>query len=266
MAQLRTQGERGQDRRFEAVGDIITLRGGTRVDLAGDTVPGTGAEYICLSASHSYTSDNYGSGGTEGDGYAYSGRYILMPSSAPLVPELKTPRADVKGPQTAVVVGDGEIDCDEYGRILVQFHWDLDADYSMRCRVSQSWAGNGWGGMVIPRIGMEVVVEFLDGDPDKPLVTGCVYNGAKDRPYDLPAHKTKSVLRSDSHKSSGHNEISFEDATSKELMFFHAQKDQTSHILNHRAARVEESSIDSVGNNKLVSTLPPFASVASVSR
>ncbi|MBL3587585.1 type VI secretion system tip protein VgrG, partial [Rhodovulum sulfidophilum] len=163
-------------------------------------------------------------------------------------------RADVRGPQAATVVGEGEIDCDEYGRILVRFHWDLDEAWSMRCRVSQSWAGAGWGGMVIPRIGMEVVVEFLDGDPDKPLVTGCVYNGTHDRPYVLPAHKTKSVLRSDSHKSTGHNEISFEDATGEEVMFLHAQKDQMTRILNNRGARIENSSVETVGNNRLVST------------
>ncbi|WP_330647170.1 type VI secretion system tip protein TssI/VgrG (plasmid) [Thioclava litoralis] len=261
VAQLRTQGERGQDRRYEAVGDIITLRGGTRVDLAGDTVPGIGEEYICLSASHSYTSDNYGSGGTEGDGYAYSGRYILMPSSAPLVPELKTPRADVKGPQTAVVVGDGEIDCDEYGRILVQFHWDLDADYSMRCRVSQSWAGNGWGGMVIPRIGMEVVVEFLDGDPDKPLVTGCVYNGKNAVPYDLPANKTVSTFKSDTHQGSGYNEFRFEDEKDREEVFMHAQKDHNtiiendeSHSIGHdRSKTVGNDQSESIGHDKTIS-------------
>ncbi|PTW34415.1 type VI secretion system Vgr family protein, partial [Rhodovulum kholense] len=255
VAELRAQGERGQDRRFEAEGDIVALGAGLRVTLSGDPVPGTGGEYMCLSARHSYTADNYGSGGSDdGDGRAYDGQYVLMPVEAPLLPEQKTARADVRGPQTATVVGEGEIDCDEYGRILVRFHWDLDEAWSMRCRVSQSWAGAGWGGMVIPRIGMEVVVEFLDGDPDKPLVTGCVYNGTHDRPYVLPAHKTKSVLRSDSHKSTGHNEISFEDATGEEVMFLHAQKDQMTRILNNRGARIENSSVETVGNNRLVST------------
>ncbi|RAP39271.1 type IV secretion protein Rhs, partial [Rhodovulum viride] len=191
VAELRAQGERGQDRRYEAEGDIVALGAGLRVTLSGDPVPGTGGEYLCLSARHSYTADNYGSGGSDdGDGRAYDGQYVLMPVEAPLLPEQKTARADVRGPQTATVVGEGEIDCDEYGRILVRFHWDLDEAWSMRCRVSQSWAGAGWGGMVIPRIGMEVVVEFLDGDPDKPLVTGCVYNGRNRVPYDLPANKT----------------------------------------------------------------------------
>ncbi len=177
VARLRTEAERGQDSRFEAEGDVAELGAGGCVTLSGDAVPGLGAEYLCLGATHSYTSDNYGTGGHGDDGFAYTGHYVLIPVEAPMLPERKTARADVRGPQTAVVVGEGEIDCDEFGRILLRFHWDLDGAWSMRCRVAQNWSGNGWGGMVIPRVGMEVLVEFLDGDPDKPLVTGCVYNG-----------------------------------------------------------------------------------------
>jgi len=251
VAQLRTQAERGQDSRYEAEGDVLALGAGGRVTLAGDPVPGTGAEYLCLVATHSYTSDNYGTGGTQGDDLAYRGRYVLMPDTAPMVPERKTPRADVRGPQTAMVVGaEGEeIDCDEYGRILVRFHWDLENAYSMRCRVSQNWGGAGWGGMVIPRVGMEVVVEFLDGDPDQPLVTGCVYNGRNGAPYALPAHKTKSVFRSDTHKGEGFNEISLEDAKGAELFFQHAQKDKSTRVLNDDLTRIDRHCVTSVGRN-----------------
>ena len=249
VAGLRMEGERGQDRRYAASGDIPALGGGVRVTLSGDTVPGRGEEFICLSARHSYVSDSYGSGGSASDGYAYSGVYVLMPSTAPLKPELKTPRALVQGPQTAVVVGEGEIDCDDYGRILVRFHWDLASAYSMRCRVSQSWAGDGWGGMIIPRIGMEVVVEFLEGDPDKPLVTGCVYNGSKDRPYPLPEHKTKAVWRSKTHQGRGFNEISFEDEIGRENIALHAQKDMTLKVLNNRMSRLDNDDVTSVGRN-----------------
>jgi type VI secretion system secreted protein VgrG len=252
VARLRTDSERGQDRRCEAVGDVAELGAGLRVTLGGETVPGLGEEFICLSATHSYVSDSYGSGAQDSDEYSYSGRYILLPVTAPLLPERKTARADVKGPQTAVVVGEGEIDCDEYGRILVRFHWDLAKANSMRCRVSQNWAGNGWGGMVIPRIGMEVLVEFLDGDPDQPLVTGCVYNGRNKVPYPLPANKTKSVFRSDSHQSDGFNELTFEDATGAENISFHAQKDMTLKVLNNHAKRVDNDDVESVGNNKSI--------------
>ncbi|MCE8456948.1 type VI secretion system Vgr family protein [Rhodovulum sulfidophilum] len=251
VAELRAAGERGQDRRFEAEGDIVGLGAGLRVTLSGDPVPGTGGEYMCLSARHSYTADNYGSGGSDdGDGRAYDGQYVLMPVEAPLLPEQKTARADVRGPQTATVVGEGEIDCDEYGRILVRFHWDLDEAWSMRCRVSQSWAGAGWGGMVIPRIGMEVVVEFLDGDPDKPLVTGCVYNGRNPVPYDLPANKTVSTFKSDTHQGAGYNEFRFEDEKDREEVFMHAQKDHNTIIENDESHSIGHDRSKSVGNDQ----------------
>jgi type VI secretion system secreted protein VgrG len=252
VAQLRTEAGRGQDRRFEAEGDVLSLSAGARVTLAGDTVPGTGADYLCLVATHSYTSDNYGSGGTQGDDLAYRGHYVLMPDTAPMLPERKTPLADVRGPQTAVVVGEGEIDCDEYGRILVRFHWDLDGAHSMRCRVSQSWAGNGWGGMVIPRIGMEVVVEFLDGDPDQPLVTGCVYNGRKKVPYELPKHKTRSTFKTDTHQGKGFNELRFEDEKGREEIYIHAQKDRNEKTLHNHTERIDNNWVQSVGRNKVI--------------
>ena len=252
MAQLRAEAERGQDKRFEAEGDVLSLGAGGRVTLAGDPVMGSGAQYLCLVATHSYTSDNYGSGGQLGDDLAYRGRYVLMPETAPMLPERKTARADVRGPQTAVVVGEGEIDCDEFGRILVKFHWDLASAHSMRCRVSQSWAGDGWGGMVIPRIGMQVVVEFLDGDPDQPLVTGCVYNGRNKVPYDLPAHKTRSTFKTKTHKGGGFNELRFEDEKGKEEIFVHAEKDMNIEVQNDRSKRVERHQHEIIGADKSI--------------
>jgi type VI secretion system secreted protein VgrG len=252
VARMRTEGERGQDRRYEATGDIAGLAAGHRVVLGGDTVPGTGEEFLCLTATHSYASNSYGSTSAVSQGPAYVGRYVLMPASAPLVPEQKTTRADVKGPQTAVVVGEGEIDCDEYGRILVKFHWDLASAHSMRCRVSQNWAGNGWGGMIIPRIGMEVVVEFLDGDPDQPLVTGCVYNGRNKVPYALPANKTRSTFKTDTHQGSGFNEVRFEDEKSREEIYIHAQKDRNEKTLHDHSERIDNNWVQSVGHNKSI--------------
>jgi type VI secretion system secreted protein VgrG len=250
VARLRTAGERGQDRRYEAEGDVAALGAGVRVTLSGDSVPGLGEEFLCLVASHSYTSDGYGSGTATSDGYAYTGRYVLLPATAPMLPERKTPRADVKGPQTAVVVGDGEIDCDEYGRILVRFHWDLANANSMRCRVSQNWAGAGWGGMVIPRIGMEVVVEFLDGDPDQPLVTGCVYNGKNQVPYPLPQNKTVSTFKTQTHQGAGYNELRFEDEKDREEVFMHAQKDHNTVIENDENHSIGHDRSKSVGNDQ----------------
>ena len=252
VAGLRTSQEHGADRRNRATGDCVSLRAGLRVTLAGDKVPGTGESYLCLSASHHFVSEAYGSGGQGSDGYSFTGSYTFMPDTAPMAPPRRTTVPVVHGPQTAMVVGEVEIDCDEYGRILVRFHWDLDAAHSMRCRVSQNWAGAGWGGMVIPRIGMEVVVEFLEGDPDKPIVVGNVFNGKNDAPYPLPAHKTKAVWRSNTHQGQGFNEISFEDQAGQENIAIHAQKDQTLKVLHNRMKRVDNDQVESVGRNKSI--------------
>ncbi|MBL8562065.1 MAG: hypothetical protein JNN06_07265, partial [Gemmobacter sp.] len=109
---------------------------------------------------------------------------------------------------------------------------------------------NGWGGMVIPRIGMEVVVEFLDGDPDQPLVTGCVYNAANMPPYDLPANKTRSTFKTKTHQGRGFNELRFEDEKGKEEIFVHGQKDRNTKIENNQSERVNVNKVESVGHNK----------------
>jgi type VI secretion system secreted protein VgrG len=249
---LRTDQERGQDQRQRAVGDCVSLGAGMLVSLSGNaTAVSDGETYLCLTATHSYQSEEYVTGEASGE-RTFSGSYVLMPKTTPLAPQRKTPKPAVQGPQTAVVVGEGEIDCDEYGRILVHFHWDLDKRYSMRCRVSQNWAGKGWGGMVIPRIGMEVVVEFLEGDPDKPLVTGCVYNGRNGTPYPLPADKTKSVFKTDTHKGGGFNELTFEDERDQEKIYMHGQKDHEIDILNDRSKSIGRDQSEVIGRDKTI--------------
>ncbi len=136
-----------------------------------------------------------------------------------------------------------EIHTDEHGRIKVQFHWDREGqgDDKSSCwiRVSQAWAGPGWGALYLPRIGQEVVVEFLEGDPDRPLVTGSVYNGHNPPPLDLPGEKTKSTLRSNSSPGGGgFNELRFEDAAGEEEIFLHAQKDFNIVVENDKTQQV----------------------------
>ena len=253
VVKLRTLQERSNDHFHSAVGDVISLNAGFRVTVGGQQVPGIlGEEFLCARVDYSFRSQAYGSGDSGDDGYAYTASYIMTPVTEPFEPELITPRPIVHGPQTAAVVGDGEIDCDEYGRIKVHFHWDRDKAYSMRCRVSQNWAGKGWGGMIIPRIGMEVVVEFLEGDPDQPLVTGCVYNGKNDPPYALPANKTNSVFKTDTHQGSGFNELTFEDEKDQEKIYMHGQKDQEIHIENNREKRVDNDQFETVGRDKSI--------------
>ena len=160
-----------------------------------------------------------------------------------------TPKPSIAGPQTAIIVGPSgeEVYTDEYGRVKVQFHWDRhgQADENSSCwiRVAQVWAGKRWGAMYIPRIGQEVIVEFLEGDPDQPIITGRVYNGQAMPPYALPANKTMSTLKSDSSKGGqGFNEIRFEDNKGSEQLFIHAEKNED--------IRVKNDCLEWVGNER----------------
>ena len=253
VVERRVQEEKGQGPRISAKGNVLALGVGNLVQLAGDLLPGqTNETFVCLKARHALRGQAYGTQRQATDEEDYTGDFVLMPDKAPMRPQRRTRVPKIQGPQTATVVGEGEIDCDRYGRILVHFPWDLDAAISMRCRVSQNWASKGWGGMVIPRIGMEVLVEFLDGDPDKPIVVGCIYNGQNDPPYDLPEHKTKSVFRTDTHKGEGYNELMFEDEKDKELIYMKGQKDQQITIANDRGKDIGRDQFETVGRDKTI--------------
>lgn len=177
--------------------------------------------------------------------------------------ERLTPRPVVGGPQTAVVVGpDGdEIHTDKYGRIKVQFHWEqfappADAGARMkRCwaRVSQGWAGKNWGAFFLPRIGQEVIVDFIEGDPDRPLVTGSVYNASLMPPYALPANAALSTLKSNSTKGGGgYNEVRFDDTKGSEQLFFHAEKDHETWIKNDALTNVANDRHLKIGGSEYV--------------
>jgi type VI secretion system secreted protein VgrG len=173
--------------------------------------------------------------------FRYANRFEAIPASVPFRPQRAHAKPSVKGTQTAIVTGPAgeEIYVDKYGRIKVHFHWDrlqpYDEKSSCWVRVSQSWAGGAWGWMTIPRIGQEVVVSFQEGDPDRPLVTGRVYNEAQQVPYKLPDHQTISTWRSRSSKGGGatnFNEIRMEDLKGKEQLFVHAEKDRDDRTKN----------------------------------
>ena len=242
LAERRLAAYAAQRAGFETAGNVLSLAAGMKVTLTGHQDSGLNKDYIALRCSHRYTSDGYRSGG--GDGGGYEGRYTLVRQDAPLAPARKTPRGVVNGPQTAVVIdgnhGDTDISCDKYGRIKVMFHWDKPGQAgSMWCRVSQSWAGNKWGAIHIPRIGMEVVVEFLEGDPDRPLVTGAVYNKDNMPPFDLPGKKTISGIKSRSVGASGYNSFTFEDDGGNEVIDMHAQKDLKVLVENEETREVK---------------------------
>ncbi|NAT78297.1 type VI secretion system tip protein VgrG [Dickeya dadantii] len=163
----------------------------------------------------------------------------------------------VDGPQIATVVGPAgeEIYCDQYGRIKLQFPWDRygasDDQSSCWVRVSQGWAGGQYGLIAIPRIGHEVVVSFLEGDPDQPIVTGRTFHATNPSPYPLPASKTRTSLRTSTHKGAGFNELRFEDQAGQEEVFIHAQKDMNTVVLNNRSTGVGGDHAENVGRDQV---------------
>ncbi|AQU81417.1 MULTISPECIES: type VI secretion system Vgr family protein [unclassified Halomonas] len=186
----------------------------------------------------------------------YHNHVTLIPGDSPWR-ATPNPKPRVDGPQVAFVVGpEGEeIHCDEHGRVKVQFPWDryAEPDDTASCwvRVAQGWAGGGYGSMAIPRVGHEVIVEFLEGDPDQPLITGRTYHASNIPPYPLPEHKTRTVLRTQSHKAEGFNELRFEDEAGEEQIWLHAQKDLELLTLNDRIEEVRNDSFLHVNNDRI---------------
>ncbi len=220
-----------------------------------------GKGYAITAIEHAGQDRSYLGGGGEG----YGNTFTCIPDSVVFRPARLTPRPVVQGPQPAVVVGpkNEEIYTDKYGRVKVQFFWDREGkkneNSSCWLRVAQGWAGKSWGMFFLPRIGQEVLVDFLEGDPDRPIVTGCVYNAEQMPPYELPKYQSQSVLKTRSTKggtAENFNELRFEDKKGSEDVYFHAEKDfhrvvendddlkvghdQTIEIKNKRTATVKE--------------------------
>ena len=186
----------------------------------------------------------------------YNNSFFVIPAHRQWKPT-PNPKPRVDGPQIATVVGPAgeEIFCDEHGRVKVHFPWDrynVNEDETCSCwiRVSQGWAGGQYGIIAIPRIGHEVIVSFLEGDPDQPIITGRTYHARNQAPYVLPAHKTMTVLRTDTHKGEGFNELRFEDEADKEEIFVHAQKNMDIKVRNSKNERVDYNRTTSIGNNE----------------
>src|SRR6185312_3071394 len=204
--------------------------------------------YAVVSAAHSaQLTGDYRSGEVH---FEYENTFTCIPFAIPFRPLMTTPRPVVQGTQTAVVVGPPgeEIFVDKYGRVKVQFHWDRDsqanADSSCWIRVAQSSSGIRWGAAFWPRIGHEVVVDFLEGDPDQPIIVGSVYNATEMPPYKLPDEKTKTVIfKSNSSKGGGgFNEFRVEDKKGKEQIFINAERNQDIRIRNDRYETVGNES------------------------
>ena len=249
IAQAWRDMERSNDNHFNAEGECVTCFPGALVTLEDKSESGFDGEYLALRCVHRYANQAYRSGAGTSE-IPYEGKYEFVKSDKTYAPPRLTPKAVVQGPQTAKVVGEGEIDVDEYGRILVRFHWDQEQDQSRRCRVAQVWAGKQWGGIYTPRVGMEALVQFLEGDPDQPLVVGCVYNDKHMPPYALPGDKSISGVKSNSTPGgNGFNEFIFDDKDGSELVRLHAQKDLESVVENDELRNVKKDRKTEIGQN-----------------
>lgn len=202
-------------------------------------------EYLLVSTNFDIT--NNAPDSTAGAGQAeFHCNFRAIPSTVSFRPLRASPVPIVQGPQTAIVVGPAgeEICVDEYGRVKVQFHWDRynNADDKSSCwvRVSQPWAGNTWGGLFLPRVGHEVIVDFLEGDPDRPIITGRAYNASSMPPWQLPAGKTRSGIKTRTYKgsSSNFNELSFNDEKGNEEVYIHAERNKNIYIKANRSEYV----------------------------
>jgi type VI secretion system secreted protein VgrG len=213
---------------------------GYRFDLLEHYRQDMNKSYVLTEVQHvASAGESYATEVDSGAGESYSNHFTCIPHRVLYRPPRITPRPVVQGPQTAVVVGKvgEEIWTDKYGRVKVQFHWDREgkANENSSCwiRVSQNWAGKRWGAMFIPRIGQEVIVDFLEGDPDQPIITGRVYNAEEMPPYELPTEQTKSTIKTLSSKGGGgFNEVRFEDKKGEEQLFIHAEKNLDNRVKN----------------------------------
>ncbi len=251
----------------EFSGNARGLGSGHLFSLTGFSRRDQNREYLILAARYYITQERLESGGSAASAQ-FDSSLTCIDAQQSFRPLANTHRPIVKGPQTALVVGPKgeEIWTDQYGRVKVHFYWDRhdqsNENSSCWIRVSQSWAGKNWGSMQIPRIGQEVIVSFLEGDPDRPIITGRVYNAEQTVPYDLPENATQSGMKSRSSKGgspANFNEIRMEDKKGLEQLYIHAERNQDivvevdeSHSVGHdRNKSIGHNETVTIGNNRL---------------
>ncbi|MGX9179712.1 type VI secretion system tip protein TssI/VgrG [Mesorhizobium sp. BHbdii] len=255
LAAIRREEIQAVHQRIAAVGTVRGLYSGCTFKLDGFPREDQNQEYLVVSAEYRLFDPGYRAHADVG---SENFKVILgvAPTALAYRPPRVTTRPIMRGPQTATVVGPSgeEIFTDKYARVKVQFHWDRlgkkDQNSSCFVRVSQTWAGSGWGFIQIPRIGQEVIVDFIEGDPDLPIITGRVYNASQMPPYGLPGSATQSGWKSDSSKGGGgYNELMFEDKAGSELVNFQAQKDHNLLIKNDRTKLVQHDQSDRIDHD-----------------
>ncbi|ECJ2543014.1 type VI secretion system tip protein VgrG [Salmonella enterica subsp. salamae] len=229
---------------------------GRRISLTGHPQASLNREWQVVS-SDLHGNQPQALPGSHGAGTTIDNHFCVIPADRTWRPQpLPKPRVD--GPQSAVVTGPAgeEIFCDEHGRVRVKFNWDrynpANQDSSCWIRVAQAWAGAGFGNLAIPRVGHEVIVDFLNGDPDQPIIMGRTYHQDNRSPGSLPGTKTQMTIRSKTYKGSGFNELKFDDATGKEQVYIHAQKNMNTEVLNNRTTDVTNNHAETIGNNQAI--------------
>jgi type VI secretion system secreted protein VgrG len=258
-ARLKMEAAEAEAGLIEALGANPGFMPGTRFIIAAD--PYTGAEnveYVIRSVSSSGHDENWVAGGGASD---YTNRIVAFPSATTWREKFVTPRPVMAGIHSAVVIGDSgdEIHSEDYARIKVSFFWDhrkdITADNGIWVRVIQPWAGNTWGWQSIPRVGHEVAVAFFDGDPDRPVVVGSLYNADMMPTFPIPAEQNKTGLRTRSTKggsSSTFSEFSVDDTAGSELVFLHAEKDMFTEIENNDTVTIGNNQTIEVKNDQAI--------------
>jgi type VI secretion system secreted protein VgrG len=274
-AEIRLQAYRAEQHKFMGEGDAFEAMSGDKLTLARHPQDALNGDYLLVATTHLFSSEAYRSGG--GDDHTVEIHLEAIPFATRWRPPRVTPKPHVGGPQTARVVGplkdpgptDDTIHVDPNGRVKVQFFWDRQGKWlqnaSCWVRVSQGWADGGFGAVMLPRIGQEVIVDFLDGDPDRPIITGRVYNADKMPPYALPDRKTVSTIKSRTVGKAGSypeaeeppgagdpgfNELRFEDAGGQEEMFLHAQRDRRAWVRLDDNEKIGRDQGRRVGRNR----------------
>jgi len=251
LAKIRMEEEESTHLVMDGKGNVRSFSAGCTFELQDHYRDDANTTYVLTEIEHVASAGQAYFGREAAGPEMYTNHFTCIRKDVPYRPIRLTPKPIIQGPQTALVVGPSgeEIYVDKYGRVKVHFYWDRhdkkDENSSCWIRVSQPWAGKNWGGMWIPRIGQEVVVNFIDGDPDRPLITGRVYNAEVMPPYTLPDYSTRSTMMSRSSKGGGtanYNELRFEDKKGSEQIFINAEKD-----MDHR---VENNSREFIGASR----------------
>jgi type VI secretion system secreted protein VgrG len=234
------------------------LTPGYKVALTDHDSQVLNAEYLIIDVSHAGSQHQTLEENSSGSS-SYNNQFTVIPAKTQFRPNIKSIKPAVKGLQTAIVVGPKgeEIHTDEYGRVKVQFHWDRlgenDDNSSCWLRVAQTWGGGAWGAQFIPRIGDEVLVDFLEGDPDRPIVTGCVYNSDNPPLFNLGKSITQSGFRTKTHRGEGFNELRFDDKAGGEEVYIHAERDFNIAVKGNETKTIVNSLVNQVGKTATIS-------------